>query len=137
MDEKEFDQLNIIPLVDIVLVILTIVLTTSTFIAKGLIPVDLPRASRSHAEALQKLTIELDKNGNTFLNGLPIARLALAQRLEAMPRTVPVLIRSDREIRLQGFIDLLDLLKGMEFSQVSGQTETTPAAPGPGPSAGR
>ena len=35
MDEKEFDYLNVIPLVDVMLVLLTIVLTTSTFIATG------------------------------------------------------------------------------------------------------
>ena len=45
MDEKEFDYMNVIPLVDIMLVLLTIVLTTSTFIASGVIPVNLPKAA--------------------------------------------------------------------------------------------
>lgn len=45
MDEKEFDYLNVIPLVDVMLVLLTIVLTTSTFIATGGIKVELPKAS--------------------------------------------------------------------------------------------
>ncbi len=47
MEEKEFDYINVIPLVDVMLVLLTIVLTTSSFIATGRIPVELPRASRS------------------------------------------------------------------------------------------
>ena len=37
MEEKEFDYMNVIPLVDVMLVLLTIVLTTSTFIATGVI----------------------------------------------------------------------------------------------------
>ncbi len=41
MDEKEFDYLNVIPLVDVMLVLLTIVLTTATFVVTGRIPVDL------------------------------------------------------------------------------------------------
>nr|WP_255317356.1 biopolymer transporter ExbD [Candidatus Magnetobacterium casensis] len=41
MQEKEFDYINVIPLVDIMLVLLTIVLTTSAFIATGVIPVNL------------------------------------------------------------------------------------------------
>ncbi len=45
MDEKEFDYLNVIPLVDVMLVLLTIVLTTSTFIATGGIQVELPEAA--------------------------------------------------------------------------------------------
>ena len=35
MDEKEFDVINVIPFIDIMLVLLTIVLTTSTFIARA------------------------------------------------------------------------------------------------------
>ncbi|MDR3672296.1 MAG: biopolymer transporter ExbD [Holophaga sp.] len=132
MDEQEFSQLNVVPLVDVMLVLLTIVLTTSTFIARGVIPLDLPRASRTHAEARQKWTISLDRAGTAFVNGLPVSQLALARQLESLPRSTPVLIRSDRELRLQGFIDVLDLLKGMGFSQVSVQTETV--KPGSGPS---
>ncbi|MFH0786115.1 MAG: biopolymer transporter ExbD, partial [Pseudomonadota bacterium] len=36
MEEKEFDYINVIPLVDVMLVLLTITLTTSSFIASGL-----------------------------------------------------------------------------------------------------
>lgn len=123
MDEKEFDQLNVIPLVDVMLVLLTIVLTTSTFIARGVIPVDLPRASRARGEASRMLTIELDRSGTAYLDGRPLSQVVLVGRLRSMPRSTPVLIRSDREIRLQGFIELLDLLKGMGFGKVSVQTE--------------
>jgi biopolymer transport protein ExbD len=45
MENKEFDYINVIPLVDVMLVLLTIVLTTSTFIAAGQIPISLPKAS--------------------------------------------------------------------------------------------
>ena len=45
-DEQEFNYLNVIPLVDVMLVLLTIVLTTSTFIATGSIQVNLPKAAR-------------------------------------------------------------------------------------------
>ena len=44
MDE-EMDHINIVPLLDIMLVLLTIVLTTATFVANGRIPVDLAKSS--------------------------------------------------------------------------------------------
>ena len=131
MDEKEFGQLNVIPLVDVMLVLLAIVLTTSTFIAKGLIPVNLPTASRSRTEALPRLTLELDRTGTLFMGGQALTSAALAQRLETAQRATPVLIRADRDLRLQAFIDLLDLVKGLGFSQVSVQTETSPPGSGP------
>jgi len=43
MEEKTFDYINVIPLVDVMLVLLTIVLTTSSFIAAGVIPMDCQR----------------------------------------------------------------------------------------------
>lgn len=52
MEEKEFDAINVVPLVDVMLVVLTIVLMTSTFIASGSLSVELPRASKNVRETL-------------------------------------------------------------------------------------
>jgi biopolymer transport protein ExbD len=41
---KRFDQINMIPFIDIMLVLLAIVLTTASFISQGMIPLDLPKA---------------------------------------------------------------------------------------------
>jgi hypothetical protein len=42
--DRELNQINVIPLVDVMLVLLVIVLTTATFITTGQIPVDLAKA---------------------------------------------------------------------------------------------
>lgn len=123
MDEKEFDYLNIIPLVDVMLVLLTIVLTTSTFIASGAIPLTLPKAASSKVESLRNLVIEIDPNGKVFCNSAPVSLSTLPECLKPLQRTTPVLIRADRGIPLQGFIDVLDLVKSNGFSKVSVQTE--------------
>ena len=41
---KKFDSINVIPFIDIMLVLLVMVLTTATFIKQGVIPVNLPEA---------------------------------------------------------------------------------------------
>lgn len=73
---KELDYVNIIPFVDVMLVLLTIVLITPMFIATGGIPVELPKASRSHDETLRTQTIEINKNGNIYLNLRPLSLIA-------------------------------------------------------------
>ena len=73
MNEKEFDYINVIPLVDVMLVLLTIVLTTSTFIATGAIRVELPQASKSQAEILKTQTIDIEVSGNLYLNSHLVA----------------------------------------------------------------
>ena len=123
MEEKEFDYINIIPLVDVMLVLLTITLTTSSFIASGLIPMDLPKAHSSPGEILKTQTIEIDKGGKIYLNSKPVSLGTLKDRLTSLNKKIPVLIRADREIRLQIFVSVLDVVKGLDFSRISLQTE--------------
>ncbi len=123
MDEKEFDYMNVIPLVDVMLVLLTIVLTTSTFIATGMIPVELPRAAKSNAVATRTQTIEINKSGELFLNAKPVRIEDLAGQIRTLDRSVPMLIRADREVELQPFVDVLDVVKHLGFQKVSLQTE--------------
>ena len=125
MDEKEFDYLNIIPLVDVMLVLLTIVLTTSTFIARGIIPIELPKAAHSSATDMKALTVERDPHGTVFFNAAAVSLPLLKEQLQPLDRTRPVLIKADRDIPLQGFIDVLDLVKGSGFVRISIQTEGT------------
>ncbi len=123
MDEKEFDYLNVIPLVDVMLVLLTIVLTTSTFIATGAIPVELPEASRTPETAVRSQTIVIDRAGNIFLNTRPLTLPELRQSVCSLDRACPVLIRADQDVRLQLFVDVLDTVKSFGFKKVSLQTE--------------
>lgn len=124
MDEKQFDSINVIPLVDVMLVLLTIVLTTTTFIAVGAIPVELPSAENSNVESLQPITIAISHDGTIYLDqeqqGLPDLAILLDQK----ERTQPVLIRADRDIALQKFVNVMDIIKGLGFTQVSLQTQS-------------
>jgi biopolymer transport protein ExbD len=126
MEEQEFDYINVIPLVDVMLVLLTIVLTTSSFIATGMIPIDLPKVVKSRGEILRTQTIEIDRRGAVFLNSKTVSLAGLERGLEGQNRNVPILIRADRQIALQGFVDVLDLVKRLEFKRVSLQTEERP-----------
>jgi len=123
MEEKGFDYINVIPFVDIMLVLLTIVLTTSTFIATGGIAVQLPKASRNREETLKVRTIEIDRKGSIFFNGRPVTAGTLLDAIRPLDRNTPFLIRADRELALQGFVDVLDTVKNAGFRQVSLQTE--------------
>ena len=124
MDEKEFDYLNVIPLVDIMLVLLTIVLTTSTFIASGVIPVDLPKVGDNSAESIESQIIEIDRDGQVYFNAAAVSLPDLGYALGGLDRTAGMLIRADRSIALQSFVDVLDLVKTLGFTKVHLQTES-------------
>jgi biopolymer transport protein ExbD len=123
MDEKEFSFINMIPFIDVMLVLLTIVLTTSTFAVTGLMPVELPKVSGKHETATTTNLVEIDKNGSIYFQGKLVDFSLLRSSIASMPRETPFLIRADKDIALQVFVEVLDLMKSMGFSKVSLQTE--------------
>ena len=123
MEEKEFDYINVIPFIDIMLVLLTIVLTTSTFIARGAIPMDLPRVSNHQPGTLKSISIEIDRTCALYCNGKPIPLTKLGDEIDAFSRETPVLVRADREIALQAFVDVMDVIKNSGFNRLSLQTD--------------
>jgi len=123
MDDTGFNNMNVIPLVDVMLVLLTIVLTTSTFIAVGAVPVELPKTSTADTPPLKTKTIEIDCKGNLYLEAQPVSLTALQESLGPMARSMPILIRADKTIALQIFVDVMDVVKCLGFTKVSLQTE--------------
>jgi biopolymer transport protein ExbD len=51
---------------------------------------------------------------------------SLRKTLVPLDRDHPILIRADRFIQLQSFVEVLDIVKGLEFKKVSLQTEENP-----------
>jgi biopolymer transport protein ExbD len=66
---KKFESINVVPFIDIMLVLLVIVLTTATFVAKGVIPVDLPDSKTAQKQDNKKsLTITIKKSGEILFD---------------------------------------------------------------------
>ena len=70
---KRMDTINIVPFIDIMLVLLVIVLTSATFIAQGKIPISIPQAegSESTKENLKSVEITINAQGEYFLDKKP------------------------------------------------------------------
>jgi biopolymer transport protein ExbD len=124
MEEKGFDYLNVIPLVDIMLVLLTIVLTTSTFIVTGTMRLDIPEVTASEPEyAVPHLIVEIGKDGQITVNSQEVSRENLNTVLAPVARDTLVMVRADRSIALQSFVDVYDVIKQLGFLKLSLQTE--------------
>lgn len=124
MDEKEFDYMNVIPFVDIMLVLLTIVLMSSTFVASGVIPLELPRASQNESGEVRSQIIEIDRQSKIFFNSNPVTIHTLKESIDKIDRATSILIRADKNIALEVFVEILDLVKSNGFGKIQLQTET-------------
>lgn len=119
---KRFDQINVIPFIDIMLVLLAIVLTTATFISQGLIEVNLPEASS--AEPLQEtdlknLEITINSDNEIFLAGARINPQNLSQALQKIQANRPVILRVDKQVMFKHFVKVIDLLKKNNLEKFS------------------
>lgn len=123
MEEKSFDYMNVIPLVDVMLVLLTIVLMTSTFVASGAIPVQLPRAAHHNQPVPKSATITIDKEGTIYYESVPVLLEKLPDRLRQLEKTTAVHVRTDRTVAVQVCVDVLDQLTASGFGKVSLETE--------------
>ena len=117
--DRELDQINVIPLVDVMLVLLVIVLTTATFIQTGQIPVDLAKSKQAGDRRDVPLVITLTSDGKLFMNDKPIAESGLTLVLAPHPRESLVVVRADRVTMLERFVSVVDEIKGLGFEHVS------------------
>ena len=78
------DGLNIVPFIDIMLVLLAIVLSVSTFIAQGHIKVNLPSSSSSqNPQEDKKVTIKVDSESKIYLDDIAISEDELEKKIAA------------------------------------------------------
>jgi len=93
-EDKSFDYMNVIPLVDVMMVLLTIVLMTSTFIASGAIPVELPKVTQNQKAALKTATVVVDRQGMIYFESTPTTLQALKEKINTLKRETPVLVKA-------------------------------------------
>lgn len=107
-------QINIVPFVDIALVLLIIFMLTANMIAKATIPVDLPRAASANESVDPTVSIVITASGDLFLDGnaitKPALETAIATRFKADPRLRAV-IAADKAVRYEHVVAVIDLLK--------------------------
>lgn len=118
---KRFDSINVIPFIDIMLVLLAIVLVTASFISQGKIEVNVPE-SESKAKIQSKDIVELitiSKDGGFFYQDDPISLAALDQVLARMKSETRIAIRIDADTAFQKFVLVTDLLKKNNLKKVS------------------
>ena len=117
--DRELDQINVIPLVDVMLVLLVIVLTTATFISTGQVPVNLAKAKEAGDRKDVPIVITLNAEGRLFLNDKPLPENDLNSTLSTYPPESAVVVRADKTTMLERFVALVDKVRAIGFQHVS------------------
>ncbi len=116
---KKFDSINVIPFVDIMLVLLAIVLTTSTLVQKNLIPISLPKSSSKKKIVKKSLSITIKENGEIFFEKERVLKDEFVNKLKDLSKRSSILINCDKNAKFQNFVFVLDKLKESGFQNIS------------------
>jgi len=117
---KKFDSINVVPFIDIMLVLLAIVLTTATFIAQGNIKVALPEARNTQSASDQKKAeIIIDSQGRLYFNSRPVDLEQLEAALEGYSPADMFVLRTDEKSEFHYFVKVIDLLKSKKLENVA------------------
>ncbi len=121
-------DINVTPLVDIMLVLLIIFMLTAHLIARQAIEVELPRAAESSAAPPTTIAVTLTKDGTLYLNAEPITPDALRTAVRAAvakdPKTQAI-ISGDQAVSHGRIVWVLDTIKSLGITSFAIQIDPT------------
>jgi biopolymer transport protein TolR len=131
----EFDHLadiNVTPLVDVMLVLLIIFMVTAPMLHQG-ISVALPKTATTNLQSNPEdpIVLSISRDGLFYINETPVARGLLRDRLRAIlrgRREKAVLLKADRGLSYGTVIETLDLLNRMGIESLGLVTDTSGAS---------
>jgi biopolymer transport protein ExbD len=120
MRRERFDKMNVVPFIDIVLVLLVIILATATFVKNQTINIDLPTASSKKSEEKKNIQIAVDKEGvYSYEKEILSLDLIKEKLMKLDPKKDLISLRMDKSSEFQYFVDIIDILKTKGFENIS------------------
>ncbi len=128
-------EINLIPLIDVILVLIIFFVVTATFDARSILKLELPRATGEPSDTSKALTVLINADGRYFVDDREVLRDDL-QSLKATladvagnDRDRPVLLRADGRTPHQAVVTAYDALGQLGFRKVMIATAPTPKSP--------
>ena len=125
-DEDSIAQINITPLVDVMLVLLVIFMVTAPLLQQG-IGVELPQVAAKplNAEA-EQLAVVISRDGGVQLNDAPLGVEELKQRLAAVVQSQPeckVALRADKNVPYGRLAEVMAAVRNAGVKKIGMVTE--------------
>lgn len=113
-NDEPIADINIVPFVDIILVVLIIFMVTTPFIMKPSISVNLPKAGSGEDTTPSELTITINAAGALSLNGKSTTEEAInayAKDLAGKRPDVQAIISADKDVTHGRVVSIIDAVK--------------------------
>ena len=123
---RALSQINVTPLVDVMLVLLIVFMISAPLLTAG-VPVELPKTEAgSIQDQPEPLTISIGADGSIYIGEDPVPFSALAPRLTAMAgeQTRPIYVRADRQATYEVVAQVMASLSTSGFTSINLITDT-------------
>ncbi len=117
---RRFESINVIPFIDIMLVLLAIVLTTATFVVSSKLNIDVPKSSTNEVVNDDKvIEIAIDKDSVMYFDDTQIASEQLKDKLSSIDKMTPINLRVDHNVKFGQFVTVIDTFKQLQLAKFS------------------
>lgn len=120
-DNEPYDQINVVPMLDLAYVLLVIFIIMTTASVQG-IKVNLPQASNTPSLAKpQTKAITITEGGQIFLDTYPVSLDELRTQLAALKAAnpeLPVVVKGDTVVQYGRVMEVLELLGQLDITQL-------------------
>ena len=122
-------EINVTPLVDIILVLLIIFMLTANLTQKQSIEVELPKAATGESNTPTTLALTLTRDNQLFLNGKPITEADLRTYLPQVVKTdakAQAIIAADKEVSHGRVVHIIDMVRQAGIFKFAINIDPTP-----------
>ena len=121
-DDEPISAINVVPLVDVILVVLIIFMVTAPLVLKPSIDINLPKAASGDTTPATPLNISIGRDGSIAFNGkattLEQVTSFIAQVIKDKPDTAAILA-ADKSVTLEKLTEIIDVIKSAGVKKVA------------------
>lgn len=125
-ERKQINQINVVPYIDVMLVLLIIFMITAPLISPG--QIELPSVGKTQDTPAQPMEVQIKANGdllvrdtNTQTSGQPVSRdelIAIIRAKQAKNPEQPVVIAGDKAVRYDEVLKVMDVLQRNQVKRI-------------------
>lgn len=121
-DTQGMSEMNLIPLIDIMLVLMIIFMVTATVLNPS-VPLDLPKTSASiQPQVPEYIQISVDKDAGIFWDDEPLSIAQLESRMQSqsqLEQEPTIRLRADKDARYETVAQILAIASGANLSKIA------------------